>query len=211
MNWEGQLNKQEESKPQFVDPENQEDEEMERVEKFLGRFKKPQPMPFEEWMKVFSQKTGSLEELVDFIINLDTTEGTPLDLLWEQKRQGRQSLPLQVKVLKDFGNDANTIVKGMVDTMKRTIAYYNVEEAVRGMKLRFSSTLNIRREAEPLLRQLAQKAEGSPEVKQMKEEIAAERQRTQQREQQREQQRQQQQQQQQQQPPQAQQQPQGGQ
>lgn len=194
MNWKGQLNKQEETKPQFVDPENQEDEEMERVEKFLGRFKKPQPMPFEEWMKEFSQRTSSLENLVGFIISLDTTEGTPLDLLWEQKRQGKQSLPMQVKVLKDFGNDANTIVKEIIDTMKEELGWgFDVERVVKRMTLRFSATLNIRREAEPLLRQLAQTAERSPEVKQMREKRAAEKQGLQQREQQRQQQQQQQQ------------------
>ena len=219
MNWKGQLNKQEENKPQFVDPENQEDEEMERVEKFLGRFKKPKPMPFEEWMQALNSESHSLDTLVYFIINLDTTEGTPLFLLWEQKRQGKQSLPLQVKVLKDYGNDADAIVKNMVDEMKQTLSYTDVETAVRRAKLNFSSTLNIRRTAEPLLRQEAQKAEASPEVKQMREQRAAEKQQRQQREQQRQQQQQQQQQQQppqaqqqqQQQPPQAQQQPQGGQ
>ena len=205
MNWKEQLNKQEETKPQFVDPENQEDEEMERVEKFLGRFKKPQPMPFEEWMQVLGRNSGSLDDLVYFIITLDTTEGTPLDLLWEQKRQGKQSLQLQVKVLKDYGNDADAIVDKMVDIMKQDIAYYDVETAVRSAKLAFSSTLNIRRTAEPLLRQEAQKAEASPEVRQIREQRAAEKQQRQQREQQRQQQQQQQQ------PPQAQQQPQGGQ
>ena len=56
------------------------------------------------------------------------------------------------------GNDANTIVKNMVDEMKQSLAYTDVETAVRRIKTRFSSTLNIRRYAEPLLRQLAQKA-----------------------------------------------------
>ena len=174
MNWKGQLNKQEETKPQFVDPENQEDEEMERVEKFLGRFKKPQPMSFNNWMVEFSKRTNSLEDLVDFIINLDTTEGTPLDLLWEQKRQGRLSLQSQVSAIKEgFGNDANTIVKNMAKVMGEYIAYEmlggNLEAAVNGIKKFFSSTLNIRREAEPLIRELAKKVEASPEVKQMKE------------------------------------------
>ena len=197
MSWNKILRK-EEPEPQFVDPENQEDEEMERVEKFLGRFKKPQPMPFEEWMKALDGNSGSLDDLVYFIITLDTTDGGPLDLLWEQKRQGRQSLQLQVKVLKDYGNDADAIVDKMVDIMKQDIAYYDVETAVKRAKLAFSANLNIRRTAEPLLRQEAQKAEASPEVRQIREQRAAKKQQRQQ-------------QQQQQQPPQAQQQPQGGQ
>lgn len=159
MNWKEQLNKQEETKPQFVDPENQEDEEMERVEKFLGRFKKPQPMPFEQWMEVLEKNSSSLENLVNLIINLDTKEGTPIDLLWQQKMQGSFNLPRQVKALKDYGNDANTIVKNLVDEMKQSLAYTDAETAVRRIKTRFSSTLNLRRYAEPLLRQLAQKAQ----------------------------------------------------
>ena len=202
MNWEGQLNKQEESKPQFVDPENQEDEEMERVEKFLGRFKKPQPMPFEEWMKALNGNSGSLDNLVYFIITLDTTDGGPLDLLWEQKRQGRLSLKGQVEALKQFGDDANTIVKNMADRMSIFIAYKslggNADAGVNAIKNYFSATLNLRRYAEPLLKQLAQKTEAGPDVKQLREEQQQKQQQNQQPQQQ-------------QQPPQAQQQPQGGQ
>lgn len=160
MKWNRILKQEpEEPKAHFVDPENKEDEEMEKVEKFLGRFKKPQPMPLEQWMEVLEKNSSSLENLVNLIINLDTKEGTPLDLLWEQKMQGSFNLPRQVKTLKDYGNDANTIVKNLVDEMKQSLAYTDVETAVRRIKTRFSSTLNIRRYAEPLLRQLAQKAQ----------------------------------------------------
>ena len=160
MNWNRILKQEpEDPKAHFVDPKNKEDEELEKVKKFLGRFKKPQPLPLEQWMQVLERKSGSLEDLVNFLINLNTTEGTPLFLLWEQKRQGRQSLPLQVKVLKDYGNDANTIVKNMVDEMKEHLSYTDVETAVRRLETNFSATLNIRRYAEPLLRQLAQKAQ----------------------------------------------------
>ena len=160
MKWNRILKQEpEEPKAHFVDPENKEDEEMEKVEKFLGRFKKPQPMPLEQWMEVLEKNSSSLENLVNLIINLDTKEGTPIDLLWQQKMQGSFNLPRQVKALKDYGNDANTIVKNLVDEMKQSLAYTDVETAVRRIKTRFSSTLNIRRYAEPLLRQLAQKAQ----------------------------------------------------
>ena len=160
MNWSRILKQEpEDPKTHFVDPENKEDEELEKVKKFLGRFKKPQPMPLEQWMEVLEKNSSSLENLVNLIINLDTKEGTPIDLLWQQKMQGSFNLPRQVKALKDYGNDANTIVKNLVDEMKQSLAYTDLETAVRRIKTRFSSTLNIRRYAEPLLRQLAQKAQ----------------------------------------------------
>ena len=175
MKWNRILKQEsEDPKAHFVDPENKEDEEMQKVEKFLGRFKKPQPMSFNNWMVEFRKRTNSLEDLVDFVIKLDTTEGTPLDLLWEQKIQGSFSLQSQVDTIKrGFGNDANTIVKNMAETMAEYIAYESLgaslEAAVNGIKKFFSATLNIRREAEPLIRELAKKVEASPKVKQMKE------------------------------------------
>ena len=176
MKWNRILKQEpEEPKAHFVDPENKEDAELEKVKKFLGRFKKPQPMSFNNFMIEFRKRTSSLEDLVDFVINLDTTEGTPLDLLWEQKRQGSFSLQSQVDTIKrGFGNDANTIVRNMAETMAQYMAYESLgaslEAAVDGIKKFFSGTLNIRREAEPLIRELAKKVEASPKVKQMREE-----------------------------------------
>ena len=153
MSWNKILRK-EEPEPQFVDPENQEDEEMERVEKFLGRFKKPQPMPLEQWMKALNGNSGSLEDLVYFIITLDTTDGGPLDLLWDQKQQGAFTLQQQVAELKKYGNTADEIVNMLKQRMP--LLQEGVEESIRGVKRVFSSTLNIRRYAEPLLRQIVQ-------------------------------------------------------
>jgi len=155
MNWKGQLNKQEESKPQFVDPQNQEDEEMEKVEKFLGRFKKPQPLPIERWNQVLNEMSGSLKNLVGFLLAIDSKEGSDVDLLWDQKQQGSFTLQQQVAELKKYGNTVDEIVDMM--TQRVEVGEANTLEArVKGAARVFSSTLGIRDKAMPLLRQIAQ-------------------------------------------------------
>tara|TARA_B100001287_G_scaffold109536_1_gene92385 strand:+ start:82 stop:585 length:504 start_codon:yes stop_codon:yes gene_type:complete len=155
MNWKGQLNKQEESKPQFVDPQNQEDEEMEKVEKFLGRFKKPQPLPIERWNQVLNEMSGSLKNLVGFLLAIDSKEGSDVDLLWDQKKQGSFTLQEQVAALKKYGNTADEIVNLMSQRIETGDAN-NLEARVEGFARVFSSTLGIRDKAIPLIRQIAQ-------------------------------------------------------
>ena len=156
MNWNRILKQEpEDPKTHFVDPENKEDEELEKVKKFLGRFKKPQPLPIERWNQVLNEMSGSLKNLVGFLLAIDSKEGSDVDLLWDQKQQGSFTLQQQVAELKKYGNTADEIV----DLMSQRIGIgdaNDLEARVKGVARVFSSTLGIRDKAMPLLRQIAQ-------------------------------------------------------